>query len=80
MLSPENAQKYKAAALRELEIARALTNDEVSDYDTISAVTMAETYKKLEMQAEAEKIFEKAKKLTDPAIDFLIQLQKVIEE
>ena len=41
---------------------------------------MVETYKRLQMQKEAERMIEKAKKLTNPAIDFIIQLEKIIEE
>ena len=41
---------------------------------------MVETYKRLHMQQEAAKMLDKAKKLTNPAIDFIIQLEKIIEE
>ena len=41
---------------------------------------LVETYKRLQMQAEAIRMIEKAKKLTNPAIDFIIQLEKIIEE
>lgn len=76
---PENSTKYKELAKQELEIARALNDDNVDKYRDES-VEMVETYKRLQMQAEAEKMIEKAKKLTNPAIDFIIQLEKIIEE
>ena len=74
----ENSQKYKELAAQELEIARALNDDRL--YDTEQATEMVETYKRLQMQKEAERMIEKAKKLTNPAIDFIIQLEKIIEE
>lgn len=75
----ENSAKYKELAKQEIDIARALTDDNVDKYRDES-VEMVETYKRLKMQAEAEKMIEKAKKLTNPAIDFIIQLEKIIEE
>jgi len=75
---PENSEKYKELARQELAIARALNDDNINDeYETTEIV---ETYKRLKMQAEAERMIEKAKKLTNPAIDFIIQLEKIIEE
>ena len=61
-----------------MDIARALNNDSLDDKR--EATEMVETYKRLQMQAEAMKMIEKAKKLTNPAIDFIIQLEKIIEE
>lgn len=74
---PENSAKYVEMAKQELAVARALQDDEFSEGDTIEVV---ETYKRLNMQAAAEEIFETAKKLTDPAIDFIIQVEKIINE
>ena len=74
----EHSQKYKELAKQELEIARALNDDNLEDRN--ESVEIVETYKRLQMQAEAEKMIEKAKKLTNPAIDFIIQLEKIIEE
>ena len=74
----ENSQKYKELAKKELEIARALNDDNLDDkHDSIEIV---ETYKRLQMQAEAERMIEKAKKLTNPAIDFIMELERIIEE
>lgn len=73
----ENAQKYHDLAKQELAIARALRDDEFSEVDTIEVV---ETYKRLNMQAAAEEIFETAKKLTNPAIDFILEVEKIINE
>lgn len=76
---PENSEKYKNLAKQEIDIARALTDDNVDEYRNES-VEMVETYKRLQMQKEAERMIEKAKRLTNPAIDFIIQLEKIIEE
>lgn len=74
---PQNSQKYVELAKQELEIARALQDDKFSEYDTIEVV---ETYKRLNMQAAAEEIFNVAKKLTNPAIDFILEVEKIINE
>ena len=76
---PENSEKYKNLAKQELEIARALTDDNV-EHNPGESVEIVETYKRLQMQAEAERMIEKAKKIANPAIDFIIQLEKIIEE
>ncbi|MBO4626158.1 MAG: hypothetical protein J5679_02695 [Alphaproteobacteria bacterium] len=73
----ENSDKYAELARQELEVARAIEDDNFDHAETIDVV---ETYKRLNMQAAAEEIFEKAKKLTDPAIDFIIQVEKIINE
>ncbi len=74
---PENSQKYVNLAQQELEIARALQDDKFSENDTIEVV---ETYKRLNMQAAAQEIFDVAKKLTNPAIDFILEVEKIINE
>lgn len=74
---PENTETYVEQAKQELDIARAIEDDEFDYNETIDVV---ETYKRLNMQAAAEEIFEKAKKLTDPTIDFIIQVEKIINE
>ena len=73
----ENSTKYVELAKQELEIARALEDDEFDNNETIEVV---ETYKRLNMQAAAEEIFETAKKLTNPAIDFILEVEKIINE
>ena len=72
---PENSVKYVDLAKQELEIARALEDDEFDEYETIEVV---ETYKRLNMQAAAQEIFETVKKLTNPTIDFILQVEKII--
>ncbi len=74
---PANSAKYVDQAKQELEIARALEDDEFDNDETIEVV---ETYKRLNMQAAAEEIFETAKKLTNPAIDFILEVEKIINE
>lgn len=74
---PEHAQYYTDLAVKELTIARALSEDKFDKQETIDVV---ETYKRLEMKQAAAEVLDKAKKLTDPAIDFILQVQKIIEE
>ena len=74
---PENSAKYVELAKQELDIARALEDDKFDNDETIEVV---ETYKRLNMQAAAEEIFETAKKLTNPAIDFILEVEKIINE
>jgi hypothetical protein len=74
----KNTNVYKDLAKKEIDIARALNDDSLENEQ--EATEMVETYKRLQMQAVAEKMLEKAKKLTNPAIDFIIQLEKIIEE
>lgn len=73
----ENSARYVDLAKQELEIARALEDDEFDNQETIEVV---ETYKRLNMQAAAEEIFETAKRLTNPAIDFILEVEKIINE
>lgn len=74
---PENVQKYTDLARKELEIARGISDDKLNEREALEAV---ETYKRLKMQADAEEIFNKVKKLTNPAIDFIMQVEKIINE
>lgn len=75
---PVNHEKYTVMARQSLELARAISDDEWWDnYETIEVV---ETYKRINMQAAAEEIIDKVKKLSNPAIDFIIQLEKIINE
>ena len=74
---PENSATYVEMARQELDIARAIEDDEFDHDETIEVV---ETYKRLNMQAAAEEIFEKAKRLTNPVIDFIIQVERIINE
>ncbi len=74
---PENSQHFADLAAKELEIARALRDDEFSKDETIEIV---ETYKRLEMKQVAKEVLDKVQKLTDPAIDFILQMEKIINE
>lgn len=73
----ENSEKYVALAKQELEIARALEDDEFDEQETTEVV---ETYKRLNMQMAAEEVFETVKKLTNPAIDFVLEIERIINE
>ncbi|MDR0727198.1 MAG: hypothetical protein LBF37_03995 [Rickettsiales bacterium] len=74
---PENSEKYRDLALKDIEVAKALNDENFNDTEIVEVV---ETYKKLNMKAEAEKVLDKAKQLTDPAIDFILQIEKIINE
>lgn len=73
----EHSAGYVNLASKELEIARALSDDKFNEPETLGVV---ETYKRLEMKQAANEVLEKVQKLTDPAIDFILQVQKIIEE
>ena len=73
----DNSDAYAELARQELEIARAIDDDNFDHDETIDVI---ETYKRLHMQEAAEEIFDKARKLTDPAIEFIIQVEKIINE
>ncbi len=73
----ENSANYAELARQELEIARAIEDD---DFDHDEAIDVVETYKRLQMQNAAQEILDKAKKITNPAIDFIIELEKIINE
>ena len=75
---PENAERFKALALRELEIASALQSEKYFNED--DATIVIDTYKKLDMQREAQQFLDKMQKLTNPAIDFILQMQQIINE
>ena len=74
---PENAEKYTELARQEIELMRALTDDNMSEGMALDA---ARTYKRLQMQAAAEDVLDKVKKLTNPAIDFIMEMERIINE
>lgn len=74
----ENADKYTQMALREIEIATAL--QPVDDFGDSETELVIDTYKKLEMEATARDFLNKVQRLTDPAIDFILQMERIINE
>lgn len=74
---PENSQKYVSLAAQELEIARALEDDRFDENETIEVV---ETYKRLRMKQAATEVINKVQQITDPAIDFILKLEQIINE
>lgn len=74
----ENADMYKTLALRELEIATALQPEE--NMRQRDAEIVIDTFKKLDMQREAQEFLDKMEKLIDPATDFILQMEQVINE
>ena len=75
----ENRQKYAQKALDELQIAEGVRIDE-REIGNNEIRTTVNTYKKLQMQNEAKKYLNKVEKLVNPGIDFILELQRVIEE
>ncbi len=74
----ENADMYKALALRELEIATALQPEE--NMGENDAEIVIDTFKKLDMQQEAKEFLDKIERLVDPATDFILQMEQIINE
>lgn len=74
---PENSKKYADMAARELAIARAINDDH---FDADETQEVVETYKRLEMKAAAQDVLNKVQKITEPAIDFILKMEKIINE
>ncbi len=75
---PENVDKYRALAAREIQIATALLP--VDEMDESGVEGVVDVYKKIQMQAAAQQVINKLQKMTDPAIDFILKLEKIIDE
>ena len=75
----ENRNKYGQMALDELQIADGVRIDETNVNENEIRATV-NTYKKLQMQNEAKKYLNTVEKLVNPGIDFIMELQRVIEE
>ena len=76
---PENKNKYGQMALNELQIAEGVRVNE-TDVKRNEIRSTVNTYKKLQMQNEAKKYLNKVEKLVNPGIDFIMEMQRVIEE
>lgn len=74
----ENADMYKTLALRELEISSALQPEE--NMGENDAEIVIDTFKKLDMQQEAKEFLDKMERLIDPATDFILQMEQIINE
>jgi hypothetical protein len=74
---PENAKKYADLAKKELDIARGVSDDHFNESETVDII---EIYKRLDMQAAAQEVFDMAKKLTNPTIDFILQVEKILNQ
>lgn len=76
---PENAEQNRQLALDALQVADALSDNDLV-YNESSVSSVVDTYKKLDMQKQAHQFLNKVQKLTDPAIDFILQMEKIINE
>lgn len=74
----DNAEMYKTLALRELEIATALQPTE--DMQVGDAEIVIDTFKKLDMQREAQDFLNKIEQLIDPATEFILKMEQIINE
>ncbi|MDE6250977.1 MAG: hypothetical protein K2M34_05110 [Alphaproteobacteria bacterium] len=74
---PENAEKYKELALRQIDVVSAVSSDNelMQNKDAI-----VDTYRKLEMQEAARNFLNKMDRLINPATDFIFELERVINE
>ncbi|MCM1294465.1 MAG: hypothetical protein NC311_02795 [Muribaculaceae bacterium] len=76
---PENSDKYKELALRQIEVVSAVS-DEAELAQPQNAKTVVDTYKKLQMQSEARKFLNKIDRLIDPATNFILEMERVVNE
>lgn len=75
---PENVDKYRALAAREIEITTALQPvEEMPESDVADVV---DVYKKVKMQAAAQQVIDTLQKASEPTIDFILKLEKIINE
>jgi len=75
----ENMELYRKNALDELQIAEGVRIN-ASDVNPREIRSTINTYKKLQMRGEARRYLNKVEKLVDPGIDFMLELQRIIEE
>lgn len=74
---PENAQKYKDLALRQIDVVSAVSDEHELEQNKEMIV---DTYEKLQMQDAARNFLNKLDKLINPATDFIFELERVINE
>lgn len=77
---PENQKKYAEKAMSMLEVAYALDTDNLLVREEFYVQEVLEVYKKLQMRDIAHRFLKKVEKMVNPAVDFLIQMEKIINE
>lgn len=75
---PELVDKYRALAAREIEITTALQPVEYMPEPDVENVV--DVYKKVKMQAAAQQVIDTLQKASEPTIDFILKLEKIINE
>lgn len=75
---PENADKYRALAASEIEITTAL--QPVEYMQTYDIENVVDVYKKVKMQAAAQQVIDTLQKVSEPTIDFILELEKIVNE
>lgn len=75
---PEHSEFYKQRALEQIQISDGVSEEGfVSKYQ---ARTVVDAYNALKMKAEAKKYLKKVEKLVGPGVDFIMEIQRVIDE
>lgn len=75
---PENVDKYRALAAREIEITTAL--QPVEEMHESEVADVVDVYKKVKMQAAAQQVIDTLQKVSEPTIDFILKLEKIVNE
>lgn len=75
---PENVDKYRVLAAREIEITTAL--QPVEEMHESEVADVVDVYKKVKMQAAAQQVIDTLQKVSEPTIDFILKLEKIVNE
>lgn len=75
---PENSEEYRTLALQEISISRTLNDAARKTAKELRGIV--DEYNRSDIKAGVDQALDKAKKLTDPAIDFMLQVEKIIRE
>ncbi|MCL2017612.1 MAG: hypothetical protein FWG80_02470 [Alphaproteobacteria bacterium] len=85
---PENMEKFKQLAIRQINIANAMNGDMLSEYDIYHNVGFYKdklrVYRDLAEQGEfvreARRIMEMANRLGEPALEFIGEIERILSE
>jgi len=74
---PENAEKYKDLALRQIDVVSAVSDEQELEQNK---ETIVDTYEKLQMQEAARNFLNKLDRLINPATDLIYEIGRVVNE
>jgi len=74
---PENAEKYKELALRQIDVVSAVSDEQELEQNK---ETIVDTYEKLQMQEAARNFLNKLDRLINPATDLIYEIGRVVNE